>query len=218
MTLRSLVCSIGVTGALVLATVTMTAGAAIERRSGTIPACEEVLTAQSAAVAMGEKKASILNREVRGSTRLCAYDGGSKNLGHSMLVSWGPYADARKQWASFGGIGRPDPRLGACKKLATAGTLRPNLKSFYGVEKALAQAGRTKWSHGNSFDVGNNPAFLWLPGKALAPLDQLAWVFVYVVKSAHLLATACTDNGAGTADYKCAIDAAGYASIQLRID
>ena len=195
----------------------MTARGANQQRSD-IPACEELLPLRQAAAAMGEPFALILLREVQGSTRTCDYTGAKKRAlpTHSILVSWGPYTpDARKQLTSSDGIVCRHPRSPACTKLVTAFTLRPNLKSFYGVEKALAQSGATKRPQGNAFDVGNNPAFVWLPGKDLAPLDQLAWALVYDVKSAHLLVTACGNNSARTADYRCAIDAAEYVYINV---
>ena len=209
MTLRSLVCSIGVTGALVLATVTMTAGAAIERRSGTIPACDELLTVRQALVAMGETVAGNVDREVVRSTRMCSYNGGSKALGHGMGVAWGPYGDYRK--GPFLGAKKymcPVSKA-ACRNLEKAVRLRSNLNSFAFWAEALDQVGTAKRLPSSAFE--RNPAFFWIPSEALAPLDQAAWVFVYDVKSAHLLQISCTDTAEMTPDTPCAIAAAKQA-------
>lgn len=83
---------------LVAAGVASAATAGSQRRSD-IPACEELLTVRQAAASMGEPEAPIVNRQVVGSTRVCAYEGGSKGrpLGHALGVNWGPYADVRKR-------------------------------------------------------------------------------------------------------------------------
>ena len=70
---------------LILVTVTgsllaMVATIASAARQGPldVPACEELLTVREAQVAMGERVAFILSREVRDDTRVCVYAGGSK--------------------------------------------------------------------------------------------------------------------------------------------
>ena len=197
---------ITVTGSM-LATVTMTARAASQHRSE-IPACEELLTVRQAAVSMSESKAFIVNRQVVDSTRICVYAAGSKAVGHSLAVNWGPYADVRKRAVSFAKMSICAESKAACRKVKEAVGLRSNLKSFAALRDALAQVGitsRLRWA-----DLEGNPSFVWRPSEDLAAsaLDQAAWVFVYDVDSASMLQVFCTDTTDKTPDAPCAIAAA----------
>lgn len=90
MALVTLVC------ALVAATA-MTARGASQRRAD-IAVCSELLTLHQAEVAMDESDAAEIDREVKGNTRYCVYEGSSKaGIGHSIEIGWGPYSDLRKR-------------------------------------------------------------------------------------------------------------------------
>jgi len=199
---------ITVTGSM-LATVTTMARAASQLRSD-IPACEELLTVRQAAVSMSESKAFIVNRQVRDSTRICAYGGGSNKLGHALGVNWGLYADVRKRAVSFAKQSICAESKAACRKVKEAVGLRSDLRSFAALRDALEQVGittRLRWA-----DLEGNPAFVWRPSDALAAsaLDQAAWVFVYDVDSASMLQVLCTErtDQTQTPDTRCAIAAA----------
>ena len=165
-----------------------------------------------AALVMHEPVASILNREVVGSTRGCAYVGGSKKLlGHGVGVMWGPYADSRTMTSAFAAKVICPVSKAACSKLKTAATLRPDRKSFAAVEKALALIGTTRVQPRGL----DNPAFVWKPSSRLAPLDETTFVVVYVVKSAHLLEVTCSDVATKTADTACAVRAASWVETNV---
>jgi len=193
----------------VLAVVATTATGSTERRS-TIPSCEQLLPLFEAEMALGEPKAAIIGRAVLGgTTRACAYAGFSKGaIGHSLELEWGPYGDRRKMIAPFAKTYICPVSKAACSKLQTAATLKPNLKSFAGIEKALRQVGVTKWLSDPAFD--RNPTFVWRPARQLAPMDQMSFVAVYVVKSGKVLEVGCTDNVAKEADTGCARKAAAW--------
>lgn len=192
----------------VAAMLTTPAGAERQARFD-IPACEEILTVPEARAAMGERVAFILNREVRDDTRVCAYAGGSTGtIGHSVGVNWGPYADVRKR---AGGLAKKficKQSKAACKRIDEAMSLRRDRSSFAALEDALDRVGITRQLPAAAFD--GSPAFIWKPSDALASsgLDEAAWVFVYDVKSAHMLQVLCTDTDAKTPDTACAIAAA----------
>lgn len=195
---------------LLLATVTMTAGAA-STEPADIPACEELLTVRQARVAMHEPTAFILSRQVEGSVRACYYAGGSpgsKKVGHSIGVNWGPYAEFRK-WFGKGELTEAmcDASADACKAIKDAAKQRSNLKSLGAVVKVLGRVGTVRNLRGLAFK-GSPPAFVWLPSDDLAPLDELAWVLAYDVRSAHLLGVSCTSISHKAPDAKCAITAA----------
>jgi hypothetical protein len=173
-----------------------------------IPACEEILTVHEAQVAMGERVAFILNREVRDDTRTCAYAGGSKAaIAHGLGVNWGPYADFRKRG---GGSGRKSicaESKAACQRLKDAVNLRRDRSSFAALADALDLVGTIRRLPPAAFD--GNPAFVWTPSDALpSGINEAAWVFVYDAKSAHMLQVLCADIDAGTPDSACAIAAA----------
>lgn len=182
-----------------------------ERRS-TIPACEQLLPLSEAEIVLGEPKAIIIYRGVvGGSSRVCTYYGyakGGGSPGHALQLEWGPYADRRKMIMPFAKKYICPVSKAVCGKLETAATLRPNLKSFAGLEKALGQVGVTKWLSDPSFD--NNPAFLWRPSRSLPVVDEMAFVGVYVVKSGYVLQAGCTDARAREADTACARKAAAW--------
>ena len=192
----------------VLASVTTTATAGSDQRSA-LP-CNEYLTIRQAAVAMGEPIAFILSREFTGSTLTCIYSGGkkgAKKFGHGLTVNWGPYADVREAFESGEGKRLICAAIrNACRSLKEAAGLRSNLKSFASLGKALAQVGIAKRLQSSAFE--GNPALVWKPSQEVAPLDLLAWVFVYVVKFEKLLLIDCTDTTDETADTPCAIAAA----------
>jgi len=206
MTLRILVMII-LTGSM-LAMVTTKASAARQVLAD-IPACEELLTVGEAQVAMGERVAFILNREVRDSTRVCAYAGGSKgSIGHSIGVNWGPYTDVRKR---AGGLAKKficAANDKACQRINEAVSLRKDRASFAALADGLDHVGFVKLLPAAAFK--GSPAFLWKPGNALASsgLDEAAWAFVYDAKSAHMLQVLCTDTDANAPDTACAIAAA----------
>jgi hypothetical protein len=190
------------------ATSLATSATATARSTAVIPACEELLSKFEAGLAMDEKKVAVVRRDVVGSTRQCDWIGGSSAVGHTLEVDWGPYDEFRKRSGSFR-KSVCSASKGACRTLATATTQPSNLRSFYALEKALAQVGRAHLIDSQKFE--HNPTILWLPNAALTPLDQFAWVFVYIAKSAHMLEVGCTDSIAKDADSHCALDAAGFA-------
>jgi hypothetical protein len=186
----------------------LAAATAASGRPTDIPACEELLTTHQAELAMGEPHAVVLHRSVQGSTRLCVYGGGSKGpIARSLMVEWGPYSDYRTQSATFRSQICPVSKT-ACQKLTAAVRLRPDLRSFAGLIAALGQVGTARRLHSTEYD--QNPAVVWLPAASLAPLDQLAWVLVYVSQSKSLLVGACTDNGTKAPDVHCALLGAGW--------
>lgn len=202
-----------VIGAL-LATMAMTASAA-STGPADIPACEELLTVRQAKVAMRETTAFILGRQVEGQTRLCYYAGGSTGaIRHSIGVHWGPYADARK-WMAAGELTNGACAWGkdACRALKNAAKLRSNLKSFAALADALDRVGSAKRLQAPAFE--GNPAVLWVPSEKLETLDQLAWVFVYDVRSAHLLLISCTSTDDKAADIPCSLAAAKQAYTNI---
>jgi hypothetical protein len=188
---------------------TTVASGGTERQSD-IPACEELLSGLEAKHAMGEPNARIESREVFFNTRRCGYVGGSaKKTLHSIALEWGPYSDVRRRWIQWDREFLCPVNKVACRKADAASKLRPHLRSFYALQKALEQVGHTKRLSG--WGAVRPPAFLWLPGRALAPLDQMAWVFVYDVGSAHMLLVVCSDNSGGAtsrSDAPCALSAA----------
>jgi hypothetical protein len=191
---------------LVLAAAATAATGATERRSD-IPACEELLSKHEAALAMHQATAEIISRSVVGSSRQCAYAAFSKSGAvKSLELEWGPYAARRTMAAPWANKYLCPVSKAACSKFKTAATLKPNATSFTGIEKALALVGVTKWLHDSGFD--GNPAFVWLPGSRLAPIDELAFVAVYVKSSGNTLQVGCTDNHTKTADPMCARRAA----------
>lgn len=192
------------------AAVASAAVAGSERRSD-IPACEELLTLRQAAAAMGEPYAFIVGRAVDGSsTRRCDYGGGATGagVGHAIDVSWGPYADYRKRLQSSGKKFICPVSKDACRNIAKAVKAKSNRLSFAFFERAVEQVGSAKPLQSAAFE--GNPAILWVPDKAMAPLDELSWMFVYISQSASLLAVSCADNVATTPtpDTRCAIAAA----------
>jgi hypothetical protein len=203
---RSFLILITVTGSA-LATVTTTAGAA-RQAPADIPACEELLTVPEAQVAMGERVAFILNREVRDDTRVCAYAGGSKaSIGHSIGVNWGPYADLRKR---AGGLAKKyicAESKDACQGIKNAISVRRDRISFVALEDALDHVGITRQLPARAFD--GSPAFVWKPSDALpSGINEATWVFAYDGQSAHMLQVLCTDTDARAPDTSCAIAAA----------
>lgn len=205
--MRSRLLILSTLACIVLTVVASTATGGTDRRS-TIPSCEQLLPVFEAEIVLGEPKAAIIDRAVvGGSTRTCAYAGFSKGaIGHSLELEWGPYADRRKMIAPFAKKYICPVSKAACSKLQTAATLKPNTKSFAGLEKALRQVGVTRWLSDPAFD--RNPTFVWRPAGQLAPLDQMSFVAVYVVTSGKVLQVGCTDNAAKEADTACARKAA----------
>ncbi|MFN0153141.1 MAG: hypothetical protein ACKVUT_02080 [Gaiella sp.] len=174
-------------------------------RESTIPSCEELLTKKEAGLVMREPIAEILTRTVTGSsTRACGYFGGrpgATKLGHGLYVSYGPYLDNRKMAPDFAKKYVCPISKAACKKFLEAAKLKPDRRSFAALELALRQIGITKLQPRGL----DNPAFLWVPSRSLAPLDEEAFVVVYISKSAHLLQVGCSDTEHKTADVACAI-------------
>lgn len=186
-------------------------GDAAAARSGStavVPACEQLLSVHQAELAMNEPHAFVLYRAVQGATRTCDYAGGTKGgVRHSLMVEWGPYADYRKQVGPFASSICAVSKT-ACAKLAAAVKLQPDSKSFAGLIAAVSQVGSEKRLRSPEYDM--NPAVVWIPAKTLAPLDQLAWVFVYVVRSRSLVVGSCTDNTDTSPDVHCALAGAGW--------
>ena len=187
-------------------------------RAADIPACEEVLTAREAGVAMAEPIAFILNRQVRGLTRVCAYAGGVKGapkLGHGLGVNWGPYSDVRKRTPALANAQLCPVDVDACRDLKLAVKVTPDRRSFTRIAEALAQVGRVRTLPAAGFN--GSPAFLWLPGRELSAslIDKAAWVLVYDPGSASMLQVLCSDTAAEEPDAACAVSAArrAYANV-----
>lgn len=174
-------------------------------REAAIPSCEELLTKKEAGLVMLEPVAAILTRAVVGSsTRTCGYFGGApgaKKIGHGLYVSYGPYLDNRKMAPEFAKKYLCPISKAACKKFLEAAKLQPDRRSFAALELALRQVGNTKLQPRGL----DNPAFLWIPSRSLAPLDEEAFVVVYISKSARLLQVGCSDTEHTKADAACAI-------------
>jgi hypothetical protein len=197
----------------IIASVAATATAASVQRTD-IPACEELLTVRQAAVVMGERVAAIINRQVMGNTRVCAYYGGSTGatgaIGHSVGVNWGPYTDVRKRTPALANDFICPVDADACQALKNSVKLGSNSKSFAAIEKALDDVGKTRKLPAAAF--AGNRAFLWLPSRALPQMDEGAWVFVYAAESKSMLQVLCTDTVAKAPDVTCAIAAAKEAN------
>ena len=176
-------------------------------RRSAVP-CGQLLTEGEAGSAMHEPNASLLTSKLVGSrTWECDYTGGSKTkLGHAIDVLWGPYSDSRAMAPGFAKKYLCPVSKAACAKFVRAATLKPNLTSFLATEKALALFGATK----TPVRTIDNPAFAWKPSSSLAPLDQEAFVGVYIVSSAHFVQVGCTDLVSKTADAQCAVRVASW--------
>ena len=194
---------------VVFAAVATAAIASGERRSD-IPACEELLTVGQALRAMDQPFGSILSREVRGKTRICAYFGGSKAAGiaRGIGVFWGPWYDLRKQVLTV--EGKKDfcaESRKACDYLKQAtGLSASDERSFLALGKAMSQVGRVSLSYPVAF--GKNPVIRWLPSAAVSPLDKTAWVAVFDLVNLDALVVSCTDVKAEEPDMVCALNAA----------
>ena len=202
--------SLGLTALSLLAFVAVTGGTAAIERS--IPACEELLTLDQAAGAMGEKLARFLNRAVTySSTRRCDYFGGSQgsSTSHALGVEWGPYSDYRKNTKPFARKFICPVNEAACRKLIATARIKSNLESFLAVRRALSVLGTARALPASAFD--GNPSLVLTPDRAFGALSDGAYVLVYDRKSAHLLYVICDDTSDASdikPDSACAIAAA----------
>jgi hypothetical protein len=191
-------------------TAAVTATPARSARQAVIPACEQILNRAAQEIVMDEPRTGVAHREVRGHTRVCVYVGGSTTeVRHSVEVEVGPYVDFRSHLAWLDRTRVCPAVKSACGKLTSAAKLTPESRSFLAVGRALSQIASARAIDSPEYD--HNPAFAVLPSAALAPLDALAMVVVYVPRTHTVIQVACTHSDTRTPDLHCAAKAAGFA-------